>query len=74
MPLSDQVSEALGQGAAWSFSDRPNPDVPTFGAGVRPVWHLHHSPRRTIRACAPYALVSALLCSEMEIINTIGGL
>ena len=39
MPLSDQVLDELGQGAACSFSDSPNAAVPTFGAGVYTIWH-----------------------------------
>jgi hypothetical protein len=37
--LSDELIEQLGQGVAHSFSDWPNPDVPTFGAGAYTIWH-----------------------------------
>jgi hypothetical protein len=37
--LSDQLIEELGQGVSCSFSDWPNPAVPTFGAGVYTIWH-----------------------------------
>jgi hypothetical protein len=39
LPLSDQQIEKLAQGPAFSFRDWPNPDVPTFGAGVYTIWH-----------------------------------
>lgn len=39
VPLSDLVTKELGQGAACSFSDWPNPAVPIFGAGVYTIWH-----------------------------------
>jgi hypothetical protein len=40
MPLSDDVTAALGSGEAYSFADWPNPDVPRFGVGVYTVWHV----------------------------------
>ena len=37
--LSDQVTLELGRGPIHSFTDWPNPAVPTFGAGVYTIWH-----------------------------------
>jgi hypothetical protein len=39
MPLSAQLTADLARGVAYSFSDWPNPAVPTFGAGVYTIWH-----------------------------------
>ncbi len=39
VPLSDHIIKELGQGAACSFSDWPNPAVPIFSAGVYTIWH-----------------------------------
>jgi hypothetical protein len=37
--LSAQLATDLARGAAYLFSDWPNPAVPTFGAGVYTIWH-----------------------------------
>ena len=39
MPLSAQLATDLAYGAAYLFSDWPNPAVPSFGAGVYTIWH-----------------------------------
>ena len=39
MSLSNQLVSDLSQSAAHSFSDWPNSEVPTFGAGVYTIWH-----------------------------------
>jgi hypothetical protein len=39
MPLSAQHVTDLTQGEAYSFANWPNPEVPTFGAGVYTIWH-----------------------------------
>src|SRR5215467_14693682 len=36
--LPEQIA-ALAEGNAHRFSDWPNPEVPTFGAGVYTIWH-----------------------------------
>jgi hypothetical protein len=39
MSLPEKLIEELGQSTVYSFSDWPNPDVPSFGAGVYTIWH-----------------------------------
>jgi hypothetical protein len=39
MSLPTPIATRLAHGAVYSFSDRPNSAVPTFGAGVYTIWH-----------------------------------
>ncbi len=39
MSLSVQIATDLARGSAYSFANWPNPEVPTFGAGVYTIWN-----------------------------------
>jgi len=40
MAVLPEHAAALAQATAHRFSDWPNPNVPTFGAGVYTIWHV----------------------------------
>jgi hypothetical protein len=40
LPLPDDAAAALGSGESHSFTERPKPTVPRFGAGVYTIWHI----------------------------------